>query len=282
VSHLEEQGVIQLKSDAEIALMRQAGLVVARTLDRLRAAVAPGVSTADLNDLAEDAIRAEGATSNFKGYHGFPGVICTSINDEIVHGIPSPRRVLRAGDVISLDCGAIVDGYHGDAAVTVPVGEVAPERLELLRVCEEALWQGFAAARLGGRLTDISHAIERYVRSQPHPEGGEWGIVEEYVGHGIGTEMHQDPQVYNYAPRGPGRGPRLDRGLVLAVEPMINLGGRHTRVLDDGWTVVTRDGSPSSHFEHTFTLTDDGPWVLTAHDGGRERLGRVLTGSAAR
>jgi methionyl aminopeptidase len=185
------------------------------------------------------------------------------------------------GDVVSIDCGAIVEGYHGDAAVTVPVGEVDPARLELLRVTEESLWRGIAAARLGGRLTDISHAIESYIRSQPHPGGGSWGIVEEYVGHGIGTEMHQDPQVYNFAPKGAGRGPKLVKGLALAVEPMVNLGSRHTRVLDDGWTVVTQDGAPSAHFEHTFTLTDDGPWVLTAQDGGKAKLTELAALKAA-
>src|SRR4051812_43361268 len=258
--------MIQLKSETELATMRQAGLVVARTLDLLRAAVAPGVSTADLDEVARDNLKREGAGSSFLGYHGFPAVICSSINDEIVHGIPSPKRVLREGDIVSLDFGAIVDGFHGDAAITVPVGEVAPELLELLRVTEESLWAGFAAARLDGRLTDISHAVEASVRRERHP----YGIVEEYVGHGIGTEMHQDPQVPNFG-RG-GRGPRLEKGLALAIEPMVNLGARHTRVLDDGWTVVTRDGSPSAHFEHTFTLTDEGPWVLTAHDGGVARL----------
>src|SRR3954447_15860579 len=252
--------------------MRLAGLVVARTLDKLRAAVAPGMTTADLDDVARESLREEGAGSSFLGYHGFRAVICSSVNDEIVHGIPSPDRVLRSGDVVSLDFGAIVDGYHGDAAVTVPVGEVKPELLELLRVTEESLWHGMAAARLGGRLLDISRAIEGYVRSQPHPASGSWGIVEEYVGHGIGTEMHQDPQVYNYAPKGAGRGPKLERGLALAVEPMVNLGSRLTQVLDDQWTVVTRDGSASAHFEHTFTLTEEGPWVLTALDGGKERL----------
>ncbi|HVA61203.1 MAG TPA: type I methionyl aminopeptidase [Mycobacteriales bacterium] len=273
--------MIQLKTEPEIALMREAGLVVGHTLERLRAAVAPGVTTADLDDIAAAAIRDAGATPSFKGYHGFPAVICTSVNEQIVHGIPSRELVLRAGDIISIDCGAIVDGYHGDAAITVPVGPVAPELEQLMRVCEESLWRGLAAARLGGRVTDISHAIESYVRSQPHPTGGSWGIVEEYVGHGIGTEMHQDPQVYNYAPRGPGRGPKLVKGLALAVEPMVNLGGRQTRQLSDGWTVVTGDGQHSAHFEHTFTLTDDGPWVLTAIDGGRSRLAALLASPAA-
>jgi methionyl aminopeptidase len=261
--------VIQLKSPGEIATMRLAGLVVARTLDKLRAAVAPGVTTADLDEVARESLREEGAGSSFLGYHGFPAVICSSVNDEIVHGIPNPKCVLKAGDIVSLDFGAIVEGFHGDAAITAPVGAVAPELLELLRVTEESLWAGFAAARLGGRLTDISHAVEESVRRSSHP----YGIVEEYVGHGIGTEMHQDPQVPNFGR--PGRGPKLELGLALAIEPMVNLGSRQTQVLEDGWTVVTRDGSPSAHFEHTFTLTEDGPWVLTAHDGGAGRLGAL-------
>ena len=264
--------MIQIKTEPEIALMREAGLVVADTLDRLRRAVAPDVTTGDLDAIAEDSIRGAGARPSFKGYRGFPATICTSINDEIVHGIPSSKRVLRAGDIVSIDCGAIVDGYHGDAAITVPVGEVSPELQQLMRVCEESLWRGIAAAGLDGRLTDISHAIESTVR----PYG--YGVVEEYVGHGIGTEMHQDPQVPNYGR--PGRGPRLQRGLVLAVEPMVNLGNRYTRVLEDGWTVVTQDGRPSAHFEHTFTLTDEGPWVLTAHDGGRDRLAQLQSATA--
>ena len=256
--------MIQIKTRAEIDLMRQAGLVVADALAALRAAVRPGISTADLDAVAREGIYGAGATPSFLGYHGFPATICTSINYEIVHGIPSPKAIVRDGDVISIDCGAIVEGYHGDAAITVPVGEVSADKLELLRVTEESLWHGMAAARLGGRLIDISRAVEDYVRSQPHPSGGSWGIVEEYVGHGIGTEMHQDPQVHNYVGPRMGRGPEIVPGLVLAVEPMVNLGGRQTRVLDDGWTVVTQDGSPSAHFEHTFTVTDDGPWVLTA------------------
>jgi len=264
--------LIQIKTEDEIALMREAGLVVGRTLEKLKAAVTPGMSTADLDAIAEDAIRGEGAVPSFKGYRGFPACICTSINSEIVHGIPSKKAVIREGDVVSIDCGAIVEGYHGDAAVTVPVGEVAPELLELLRVTEESLWRGMAAARLGGRLIDISRAVEASIRAMPHPTGGQWGIVEEYVGHGIGTEMHQDPQVYNYVGRRMPRGPELVKGLALAVEPMVNLGTRETRVLDDEWTVVTADGAASAHFEHTFTLTERGPWVLTALDGGQARL----------
>ena len=265
--------MIQIKSEAEIATMREAGLVVGRTLEKLRAAVAPGVTTADLDALAEAEIRGDGAIPSFKGYHGFPATICTSVNEEIVHGIPGSRTLVE-GDIISIDCGAIVDGYHGDAAITVPVGEVAPELTELMRVCEEAMWRGFAAARLGGRLSDISHAIERHIRSR-----GDFGIVEEYTGHGIGTEMHQEPHVPNYGRAG--RGPRLEKGLALAVEPMVNAGSRHTRLLDDGWTVVTADGRRSAHFEHTFTLTDDGPWVLTALDGGAARLAELRTASTA-
>jgi len=265
--------MIQIKTEAEVALMREAGLVVGRTLEALRAAAVPGVTTAELDELAESSIRDAGAVPSFKGYQPhpgvppFPGSICASVNDEIVHGIPG-KRVLADGDVVSIDCGAILDGWHGDAAVTVAVGEVAAEVTELMRVCEESMWRGFAAARLGGRVSDIGHAVEAYVRSQ-----GVYGIVEEYGGHGIGTEMHQEPHVLNYGR--PGRGPRLRPGLVLAVEPMLTQGRRHTRELDDHWTVSTADGSTAAHFEHTFTLTDDGPWVLTALDGGRERLGAL-------
>jgi methionyl aminopeptidase len=264
--------MIQIKTRDEIELMRRAGLVVGTALAALRDAVRPGITTADLDAVAREVIFGAGATPSFLGYHGFPATICTSLNNEIVHGIPSTKAIIREGDVISIDCGAIVEGYHGDAAITVPVGEVSPDKLELLRVTEESLWHGMAAARLGGRLIDISRAVEDYIRSQPHPTGGSWGIVEEYVGHGIGTEMHQDPQVHNYVGPRMGRGPAIVEGLALAVEPMVNLGGRHTRVLDDGWTVVTQDSKASAHFEHTFTVTEDGPWVLTALDGGVERL----------
>ncbi len=274
--------MIQIKTAAEVVKMRAAGLVVGDALEAVKAAVATGVSTADLDAVAEEHIRGAGAVPSFKGYHGFPATICASVNDEIVHGIPSARRVLDEGDIVSIDCGAILDGWHGDAAVTVPVGDVAPELTELMRVCEEALWRGFAAARLGGRLTDISAAVEATVRGAAGPDrpggGSGYGLVEEYVGHGIGTQMHQEPPVPNYGR--PGRGPGLRKGLVLAVEPMINLGSRHTRLLDDGWTVVTRDGSPSAHFEHTFTLTDEGPWVLTALDGGTTKLAELSLSAA--
>jgi methionyl aminopeptidase len=255
---------LEIKSPEQIALMREAGIVVAETLALLRSAVAPGVTTKQLDELAEEHIRDRGATPNFLGYHGFPATICTSVNDEVVHGIPGDR-VLAEGDLISIDCGAIVSGWHGDAAVTVPVGEVSAEHKELLRVCEESLWRGLAAATLGGRVSDISHAIESHIRAE-----GEYGIVEDYVGHGIGSAMHMPPNVPNYGR--PGRGPRLVEGLALAVEPMITLGTIETRVLDDDWTVVTTDGSWSAHFEHSFTLTPDGALVLTAVDGGAARF----------
>ena len=251
---------IEIKTPEQILSMRTAGLVVARTLEVLRAAVRPGISTADLDELAEREIRGAGATPSFKGYHGYPASICTSVNEVIVHGIPRPDVVLREGDIISIDCGAIVDGWHGDAAVTVGVGEIAPELTRLLEVCEIALWRGLAQAQAGHRLTDISHAVEASVRG-----AGPYGIIEEYVGHGIGSAMHMEPPVPNYGR--PGRGPRLAAGMAVAVEPMIVLGRTETEVLDDEWTVVSADGSRAAHFEHTVAITPDGPWVLTAQDG---------------
>lgn len=256
--------MIQIKSRDEVQLMRKAGVIVGEALELMREAVRPGISTADLDAIAADHIRSRGATSNFLGYHGFPATICASVNDEIVHGIPGDR-VLLEGDVVSIDCGAIVDGWHGDAAITVPVGVVADDVAELLEVTEAALWSGLAAVRLGGRLSDVGHAVETSVRAR-----GDYGIVEEYVGHGIGTEMHQPPNVPNFGRAG--RGPALVDGFVIAVEPMVNLGSRHTRQLDDGWTVVTQDGRWSAHFEHTVAVTPQGPWVLTALDGGAARL----------
>ena len=258
---------IEIKTPEQIDKMRVAGLLVGQTLELLREAVRPGITTRELDQIAEDNIRSSGGLPSFKGYHGFTGSICASVNDEVVHGIPGDR-VIRDGDVVSIDCGAIVDGWHGDAAITVAVGEVPDEALELMRVTEEAMWRGFAAARLGGRVTDISHAVESYIRSQ-----GDYGIIEEYVGHGIGTAMHQPPNVPNYGK--PGRGPRLVEGLALAVEPMVVLGGHSTHVLPDDWTVKTDDGSVAAHFEHTFTLTPQGAWVLTAIDGGQAKLGEL-------
>ncbi|HEX5861477.1 MAG TPA: type I methionyl aminopeptidase [Nocardioides sp.] len=260
---------IELKSPEQIALMRVAGLLVGETLELLRAAVRPGITTGELDALAEDNIRSHGGVPSFKGYSHppFPGTICASVNDEVVHGIPG-SRVLDDGDVISIDCGAIVDGWHGDAAITVAVGEVPEDVRELMRVTEEALWRGLAAASLGGRVSDISHAIETYVRSQ-----GRYGILEDYTGHGIGTEMHMPPNVPNFGRRG--RGPKLVEGMALAVEPMVTLGSKRTALLDDEWTVVTSDGSRAAHFEHTFTLRPSGTWVLTAVDGGQERLAEL-------
>ncbi len=257
--------MIQLKTDNEIALMRQAGLITARALAAVRAAVAPGVSTKDLDGIAEDSIRGDGATPNFLNYHGFPGTICASVNEEIVHGIPRTSKVLREGDIISVDCGAIWQGWHGDSAITVPVGEVDPTLTRLMAVCEDSMWAVFAGARLGMRMRDLGALVEQFVE----PAG--FGIVDHYGGHGIGTEMHQDPHVLNHS-HGP-RGPKLSAGLTLAIEPMITVGSPDTRELSDGWTVVTADGSAAAHFEHSFVLTDDGPWVLTAVDGGLSRLG---------
>ncbi|HET7900310.1 MAG TPA: type I methionyl aminopeptidase [Candidatus Nanopelagicales bacterium] len=267
---------VEIKTPEQIELMRGAGLVVARTLERLRDAVAPGVSTADLDRIAEASIRDEGAVPSFLGYHGFPAHICASVNEEVVHGIPG-GRVLHEGDQISIDCGAILEGWHGDAAITVGVGEVAPESVELSRVAEASLWAGIAAAQVGGRLNDIGRAVESTVRSAP---GGErYGIVEEYVGHGIGTRMHMDPNVPNYDL--PGKGLALVAGMALAIEPMVCAGSRHTRTLADDWTVVTADGARACHWEHTVALTDEGPWVLTALDGGAARLEAMGVASPA-
>ena len=265
---------VEIKTPDQIAKMRVAGLLVGETLELLRSSVRAGISTGDLDAIAEKNIRDAGGTPSFLGYGQppFPGTICASVNDEVVHGIPG-SRVLQDGDVISIDCGAIVDGWHGDAAITVPVGEVRPDVLELMRVTEGSMWAGFAAARLGGRVTDISHAVESYVRSQQHPTGGEFGILEDFTGHGIGTAMHQPPNVPNYGR--PGRGPKLERGLALAVEPMITLGAKETDLLADEWTVVTSDGSWAAHFEHTFTITPEGTWVLTAIDGGEQQLSEL-------
>ncbi len=255
---------IEIKSPDQIDVMRRAGLVVGRTLELMRASVRAGISTAELDAIAEDHIRSSGAVPSFQGYQGFPASICASVNDEVVHGIPG-SRVLADGDLVSIDCGAIVDGWHGDAAVTVAVGAVPDDLTRLSRVTEEAMWRGIAAARLGGRVTDISHAVEQHVRSE-----GSFGIVEDYTGHGIGSQMHQPPDVPNYGRAG--RGAKLVEGLALAVEPMVTLGTKDTALLDDDWTVVTADGSRAAHFEHTFTLTDRGTWVLTALDGGEEML----------
>jgi methionyl aminopeptidase len=254
--------MIQIKTPHEIELMRASGLVTAGAIKAVKAAVAPGVSTGELDAVAEDYIRSQGGVPNFLGYHGFTGTICASINEEIVHGIPSPERRLAAGDNISIDCGAILEGWHSDSAVTVTVGVPSPEDTGLLAVTERSMWAGLARALAGGRLTDISHAVEEAIVAEEH----EYGIVDHYGGHGIGTEMHQDPHVLNYGR--PGRGPKLVPGMALAIEPMVTVGNPATLELDDGWTVVTKDGSRAAHFEHTVAITPEGPWVLTAEDGG--------------
>ncbi len=258
---------VEVKTPEQIELMRSAGLVVGETLALIRSSVRAGMTTGDLDQIAEVHIRDRGAIPSFKGYHGFPGSLCLSVNNEVVHGIPG-GRVLLDGDVLSVDCGAIVRGWHGDAALTVGIGQISEDATRLLDVCEGSLWAGLAAARPGGRVTDISHAIEGYVRSR-----GEYGVLEDYVGHGIGSAMHMPPNVPNHGPAG--KGPKLVVGLALAVEPMITTGSIDTQVLEDNWTVVTGDGSLAAHFEHTFTLTEHGAWVLTALDGGRARLAEL-------
>jgi len=251
--------MIIFKSPEEIEKMRRAGEITARTMDEVLAAVRPGISTADLDSVADRFIQGQGATPSFKGYKGFPASICASVNNEVVHGIPSKKRLLRAGDILSLDFGAIWEGYHGDAAATVFVGDPPSSEAEkLVRVTEEALEAGMAQIRVGGRLTDVGHAVQQVV------EGAGFSVVREYVGHGIGRSLHEDPQVPNFGE--PGRGPEIRPGLVIAVEPMVNMGGWETAQLPDGWTVVTADGSLSAHFEHTIAVTEDGAEVLTARN----------------
>jgi methionyl aminopeptidase len=256
---LRKEPGIQVKSPEQIDRMYAAGQVVARTLAVLKEAVRPGITTAELDSVAEREIRAAGAVPSFLGYFGYPASICTSVNEQVVHGIPSESQVLRAGDVISIDCGAILDGWHGDSALSVGVGSIDPADQAMLDACEASMWAGIAQAVAGKRLGDISHAVEKSVRAS-----GDYGLIREYTGHGIGTEMHMDPVVRNYGP--PGQGPRLRAGMALAIEPMITRGGRHVAELDDGWTVVTLDGSRAAHFEHTVAITAEGPWVLTARE----------------
>jgi methionyl aminopeptidase len=257
---------VTVKTAEQMALMRAAGLVVGHTLERVAALVRPGVTTLELDRVAEESIRSEGAVPSFLGYHGFPGSICASAGAEVVHGIPGPRPLVE-GELVSIDCGAILEGWHGDAAVTLPVGECSADLLELSRVTEQALWAGIAACRAGGHLSDIGHAVEQLVR----PHG--YGLLEDYTGHGIGTSMHEPPAVPNLAPKGPGKGMVLEVGHVLAVEPMAVQGSAHVHELDDEWTVVTDDGRQAAHWEHTVAVTADGPWVLTALDGGASHRG---------
>lgn len=268
---------VEIKTRDQLLHMRQAGLVVAAALAATRAAVRPGVSTRELDGVAAEVIRSAGATPSFldygaqEGVGGFQGVTCLSVNEEVVHGVPGSRTLVE-GDLLSIDCGAVVAGWHGDSAVTVPVGEVTPEVRALSETTCSALWRGIAAARLGGHVGDISAAVEEHVRSV---DAG-YGIVEEYVGHGIGSAMHQPPDVPNVVARGVlpgrGRGPKIVEGLALAVEPMLTLGAADNHVLADDWTVVTDDGLVAAHWEHTMTVTEHGIWVLTAEDGGEEML----------
>ncbi|MDT0443580.1 MULTISPECIES: type I methionyl aminopeptidase [unclassified Streptomyces] len=268
--------MVEIKSPEQIAKMRAAGLVVAEIHRRCAEAAVPGASTKDLDDVAATVLAERDAKPNFLGYGGFPATICTSVNDVVVHGIPGRETVLKAGDLISIDAGAIVDGWHADAALTVFVGDGHPEQLhELSRVTEESLWAGIAAMRKGNRLVDISKAIEGYIRRQPLPASGKYGIIESYGGHGIGTEMHMDPHLLNYVDRRRGRGPRLIPGFCLAIEPMVSLGTAKTHVLADEWTVKTNDGTWASHWEHSVALTEEGPLVLTAQDGGRAKLAEL-------
>ena len=246
--------MIILKSPREIDCMRAAGRLTALTVAALKKAICPGITTGELDAVAEEFIVRHGGIPTFKGYQGFPAIICASINNEVVHGIPGLREV-KAGDIISIDIGVTYEGYVGDSAFTVPVGAVNADALRLLRVTEEALYKGIAQAKTGGRLSDIGHAVESYVNRAG------FSVVRDYVGHGIGTRMHEDPLIPNFGP--PGRGPRLQEGMVLAIEPMVNIGSYEVKVLANGWTVVTADGSWSAHFEHTVAITADGPEILT-------------------
>jgi methionyl aminopeptidase len=247
--------VIVCKSSVELETMHQAGLIVWEVLNELRLMVAPGVSTLELDKIAERRVAERKARPAFKGYRGYPASLCTSINEEVVHGIPLATRKLREGDIVSLDFGVELDGYFADAALTVPVGKVSPEKETLLRVTRESLDRGIEKARVGNRLSDIGAAVQQWV------ERHGFSVVREFVGHGIGTRMHEEPNVLNYGE--PGHGPRLQEGMVLALEPMVNMGDVGVRVLADEWTAVTVDGKPSAHFEHTVAITSSGPWVLT-------------------
>ncbi|MBB5121550.1 methionine aminopeptidase [Streptomyces eurocidicus] len=265
--------MVEIKTPDQIAKMREAGLVVAAIHAATRAAAVPGATTKDLDEVARKVLAEHGAKSNFLGYGGFPATICTSVNEVVVHGIPDTRTVLKDGDIISIDAGAIVDGWHGDAAFTAFVGTGhAPELIELSRVTEESMWAGIAAVKNGNRLVDISKAIEGYIRRQPRPASGKYGIIEDYGGHGIGSEMHMDPHLLNYVSRKRGKGPKLIPGFCIAIEPMVSLGTARTHVLADDWTVLTDDKTWSSHWEHSVALTEEGPLVLTAVDGGKAKL----------
>jgi methionyl aminopeptidase len=260
---------IEYKTPAQVSVMRAAGLVVASALEAVRAAAAPGVRTDALDAIAAAAIHDAGATPSFLGYEGYPANVCVSVNDEVIHGIPG-SRVLEPGDVVSLDCGAIVDGWHGDSACSFVLPDADPADTALVRATEEAMWAGIAALARDTRLGAVGVSVEAAVEAASRRDGASYGIVEDYVGHGIGTQMHQDPDVLNYAVRS--RGPRVRPGMCLAVEPMVTRGDPGVDVLDDDWTVVTDDGSRAAHWEHTVAILEDGIWVLTAPDGGAEGL----------
>lgn len=246
--------MIICKTDSEIQRMREAGRIVAITLEAMKKAVRPGITTKELDSIAETTIRKHGATPSFKGYNGFPGSICASVNEELVHGIPG-SRVLQDGDIISIDIGACIHGFHGDAAITLPVGNITKEAQQLLKVTEQSLYEGIKQATTNNRLSDISHAIQTFV------EANGYSVVRDYVGHGIGRDIHESPQIPNFG--APERGSRLRKGMVLAIEPMVNMGSYRVKTLSDHWTVVTEDGKLCAHFEHTVALTDAGPEILT-------------------
>jgi len=247
--------MIILKSPREINLMRDANKIVAETHEYLAEKIKPGISTADINKLADEFIRDKNAIPSFKDYQGFPAAVCVSINEEVVHGIPDERRILNSGDIVSIDIGTLYQGFNGDAARTIAVGDVDDEVQRLLNVTEKSLMLGIEQAVKGNRLTDISNSVQKHV------EGNGFAVVRDYVGHGIGRDMHEDPQIPNFGP--PGRGPILKTGMTLAIEPMVNIGGHEVETLDDGWTVVTKDKSFSAHFEHTIAITDDKPEILS-------------------
>jgi len=251
--------VIELKSAREIGLMRRGGHILSEVMDRLRASVKPGMSTLEIDTDVEEFIRARGAVPAFKGYRGFPATVCISINEEVVHGIPSPSRHVKEGDIVGLDLGCIVEGYYADCAFTLALGEVPARVQELLDVTRESLERGITECRPGRRLSDVSHAI------QSHVERHGFSVVRAFVGHGIGRALHEEPQVPNFGD--PGRGPQLRAGMVLAIEPMVTMGSWDVKILDDGWTAVTKDGSLAAHFEHTIAVTESGPEVLTSKNG---------------
>ncbi|MEV7963881.1 type I methionyl aminopeptidase [Oerskovia paurometabola] len=263
---------IEYKTVDQVRTMRRAGLVVADALATVRSAVRPGMTTADLDALAAAVIGDAGATPSFLGYHGYPATLCVSVNDEVVHGIPGTRELLP-GDVVSVDCGAIVDGWHGDSAFSFVLPDADPADVALVEATERALWAGIAALATGERLGDVGNAVEDSIEASAAADGVPYGIIEEYVGHGIGTSMHQPPDVLNYRTRE--RGPRLKPGMCLAIEPMVTRGERFTQVLEDDWTVVTDDGARAAHWEHSVAILEDGIWVLTAPDGGAAKLAEL-------